>query len=139
MAQDLNALRSVKPAVVVHPASHHRIDEFRKILQTLVVPGGCHSPFTNGRADRHGGLGADRWKKAHEELPPTILRPSRLKGIAQEVERYALVFPVPVVILAVDDPGLRWMKLQTALLEPTPDGFQHELGLSLTPAMASSA
>jgi len=47
MAEDLHALRPVVPAVVVHPAAHRRVGEPRQILQTLVVPGGGHPPFTD--------------------------------------------------------------------------------------------
>ena len=38
MAKDLNTPRPVEPPVVVHPATHSRIDETRKIFQALVDP-----------------------------------------------------------------------------------------------------
>src|SRR5262249_44046327 len=69
------------------------------------------------------------------ELPPAILRPSRLKGVAEEVERDALVLSSPIVVLAVNDPGLRRMKLQTALLEPIADRFEHLPRMPLAAAM----
>jgi hypothetical protein len=37
MAENLNTLRAVKPTVVVHPATHHRIGQPRQVLQTLIV------------------------------------------------------------------------------------------------------
>lgn len=46
-----------------------------------------------------------------------------------------LVLPGPIAIFAVDDPGLRRMKLQTAPLEPAVNGCQHLLGLHLALAM----
>ena len=67
--------------------------------------------------------------------PTVILCPSRLEGIAQEVELDLLVLPAPIVIFAVNDPGLRWMKLQSALRQPIPDGLQHRPRLSLTSAV----
>ena len=39
--------------------------------------------------------------------------------MAEKVERDVLVFPRPVIVLAVNDLGLRWMKLQTALCKAT--------------------
>src|SRR3954466_6362678 len=57
----------------------------------------------------------------------SLLRPSRLEGVAEEVERDVFILPRPVVVLAVDDPGLRGMKLQTAVRETTPDRLQHRL------------
>jgi len=38
-----------------------------------------------------------------------------LKGIAEKVERGVFVVSSPIIVLAVHDPGLRWMKLQSAL------------------------
>src|SRR6185295_10224373 len=135
MAEDLNAPRPIELAVVVHPATHRRIDEPSQVLQALIVPGRRQPPLADGCSDRFGGLDADRWQEAHERLAPAILGPTRLEGVAQEVERYVLVLPTPIVVLAIHDPGLRGMKLQTALDEPIPDGLQHLLGLPLAPAM----
>ena len=39
------------------------------------------------------------------------------------------------VVLAVDDPGLRGIKLQTAVRQTTPDGLPHRPRLRLAPAM----
>jgi hypothetical protein len=100
MAKDLNTLRPVKPTIVVHPATHSRIDESREIFQTLVVSGGSHPPFADGLPDLLGSFRTDRRQKAHEELPIAILCPSRLEGVAQEVERHMLVLPAPIGILA---------------------------------------
>src|SRR4030065_166811 len=38
MAEHLNTTGAIEPPVVVHPATHHRVDEPRQILQTLVAP-----------------------------------------------------------------------------------------------------
>jgi hypothetical protein len=40
-----------------------------------------------------------------------------------------------VIILAVDDLGLHWMKLQTALCQACPDDIEHKPRLLLTPAV----
>src|SRR5215475_13774940 len=87
MPQDLEELRPVEPAVVVRPAPHRRVERSSQIFQALVVPGRCHPPSADGLPDRLGSLDADRWQEAHEELPPPILRPSRLEGITEEIER----------------------------------------------------
>jgi hypothetical protein len=138
VAQNLNTLRSIVPSVVVHPAPHHWIDKLGQILQALIVPGGGQPPFANGVPDRFGCFGADRRQETHKELPIAILCPSRLEGVAQEVERYVFVFPTPIGILAINDPGLHRMKFQAAFLKPISDRLQHFLGLPLTPAMDES-
>ena len=135
VTEHLNALRAVKPPVVVHPSPHHRVGQASQILQTLVVPGGRHSPLANGLPDRLGGLGADRRQEADEVLPPAVLRASRLEGVAEEVELDMFVPPRPVVILAVHDPGLLRMKLQAAFCKATPDGLQHRSSFLLAPAV----
>src|ERR1700748_397238 len=135
MPQDLEKFRPVEPAVVVHPAPHRRVECSSQIFQALVVPGRSHPPVTDGLPDRFGGLGADRWQEAHEVLPPAILRPSRLEGVAEEVKRDMLAISSSIVVLAVNDPGLHRVKLQTALLEPITDRFEHLLRVPLAPAM----
>src|SRR4029077_6142778 len=100
MAKDLNTLRAVKPAVIVHPATHCGVHESRQILQMLVVASGGHPPFSNSGTYRFGSFGAHRWEKAHKMLPPAILCPPRLEGVAQKVELVRVRLPRPVVILA---------------------------------------
>src|SRR6516164_2003474 len=107
MTEHLNALRAVEPPVVIHPAPHHRVHEASQVLQLLVVSGGRHSPLANSFPDRLGGLGADRRQETHKVPSPPVLRASRLERISQEVELDLIVLPRPVVILAVDDLGLR--------------------------------
>ena len=55
--------------------------------------------------------------------------------VPEEIERDVLVFLWPVIILAVHDLGLRWMKLKAALRKAYPDGFQNRPRLLLTPAV----
>src|SRR2546425_13103144 len=83
MAKDLNTLGPIESSVVVHPATHHRVDDSGQVLQPLVVPGGGHLPFGDGLPNRLGGLGTHRRKKAHEEFSPAILCPSRLEEIGR--------------------------------------------------------
>jgi hypothetical protein len=132
MTQDLHALRPVKPTVVVHPATHRGVDVSGQVLQALVVPGGSHPPLADGLPDPLGGLGAHRRQEADKEFPPAILGTSRLEGVAQKVECDVFVLSRPVVVLAVDDPRLRRMKLEAALRKPTANGLQHRPGVSLT-------
>jgi len=60
---------------------------------------------------------------------------TRLEGVPKEVERHVRVFPGPAIFLAVDNPSLRRMKLQTALHKATTDSVQHLTSLLLSPAM----
>ncbi len=98
-------------------------------------PRPSHPPFADGLAHGLGGFGADCWQEANEILRPAILCPSRLKGVPKEIERDVLESPGPAVFLAVHNPGLLRVKIQTALLEPTPDGLQHLAGLLLALAV----
>ena len=43
--------------------------------------------------------------------------------------------PAPIVVLAVHDPGLRFVKRQSAFCKSTPDRLQHRLGLFLALAV----
>src|SRR3954469_12854277 len=106
VAEHLNAPRAIEPPVVVQPAPHHRVYKASQILQALVIPGGRHPPAADGLPDRRRGHGADRRQEADEVSPPPVLRPSRLEGVAEEVERDVFILTRPVVVLAVDDPGL---------------------------------
>jgi hypothetical protein len=58
-----------------------------------------------------------------------------LEGVAEEIKRDVLAIPSSIVVLAVNDPGLHRVKLQTALLEPIADRFEHLLRVPLAPAM----
>src|SRR4051794_33372075 len=95
VAEHLNAPRAIEPPVGVQPALHHRVRKASQILQALVVPGGRHPPVADGLpdrrrslgADRRPELGADRRQEADEVASPPVLRPSRLEGVAEEVER----------------------------------------------------
>src|ERR1700680_2631200 len=109
MTQDLHTFGAIKSPVVVHPATHHWVDDPRQILQRLVVPCGSQVPVTDLSTDHLGRLDAHRWKEASKELAPAISGTSRLEGITQERERDLLVRSRPIIILAVNDPGLRWM------------------------------
>src|SRR5580704_2355829 len=77
VTEDLNALRAVEPAVVVHPPPDHGVAKPRDVFQALVVPGRCHPPSSNGVAHGLRGRGADRGEEAHEVLPRAVLRASR--------------------------------------------------------------
>jgi hypothetical protein len=55
--------------------------------------------------------------------------------IPQEHERRDLMIVTPVVVLAVDDPGLARMQFQAHLREAASDGIPHLAGLLLTGAV----
>src|SRR5262249_28823947 len=97
-----------------------------------VVPRGGQPPVTDRRSDRLARLVTHPRQEAHKELPSVVLGPSGPKRVAQEVELDVLVLALPVAILAVDDPGLLRMKLQTAFRQSRPDRLQQLLCLSLT-------
>src|SRR3954453_20671494 len=130
MPEDRGERRPVKPAIVVHPPLHRRIDKPRDLLQRLVVPGGGQPPTADRLLDRCGGLVTDRRQEAYEELPPPILGPPGPKGGAEKVELDVLMLAPPIIVLAVHDLGLLRMKLQTALLQTLPDRSEHLLRLS---------
>src|SRR5882672_6011986 len=135
MAQDLHTFRTVKPPVVAHPATHCGIYEPGQFLQTLIVARGGHPPLADGDPNRFGGFGAHRRKKAHKILSPTILRSPRLEGVPKKIELNRFRVPRPIIILAINDAGLGFMKFQTALQESIMDGFQYRTSLPLTSAM----
>src|SRR5436853_1512213 len=78
---------------------------------------------------------ADRRQEADEVSPPPVLRPSRLEGVAEEVERDVLIRPRPVVILAVNNPDRKSTRLNFSHLGITYDGFRLKQRLRLAPAM----
>ena len=108
MAEHLNALRPVVPTVVVHPPTHNRVDDAGQPSRRWLFA---------GEAIRHSRIVfrivlAALALIAPEVLPPPILCPARLESVPEEIERHVLVVPRPVVVLVVDDPRLRRMKLQ---------------------------
>lgn len=109
----------------------NRIHKPRDLLQRLIIPGGGQPPASDRLADRIGGLVADRRDEAHEELPPSIPGPPGPKGVAEEVEPDVVMLAPPIIVLAVHDLGLLRVKLKTALLQTSPDRFEHLLRLSL--------
>jgi len=56
-----------------------------------------------------------------EELSLTIDGCPRSKRVPQKVELLVRMGPLSIRILAIDDLGLLWMQLQSALLEPCGD------------------
>src|SRR5262249_41051237 len=89
----------------------------------------------NGGPNRRRGLRTDGREEAHKALPLAILGQTRLEGVPQEVERHVRIFSGPALSLAVDNPSLHWMKLQTALLKAPTDSLQHLTRFLLRPTM----
>src|SRR4051794_16832136 len=130
MPEDRGQRRPVEPTVVIRPPPYRGIHKPRDLLQRLIVPGGGQPPTSDRLPDRFGGLVADRREEAHEELPPSIPGPPGPKGVAEEVELDVLMLAPPVIVLAVHDLGLLRVKLETALLQTSPDRLEHVLRLS---------
>ncbi len=86
-------------------------------------------------AGSFGRLGADRRQEADEVLALPVSRPSWLECVAQEIERHIFMTLPASGILAVDDPGLLRMKLQTALGKALPDRLHNRPSLALAPAV----
>src|SRR5215471_7472302 len=68
----------------------------------------------------HLGRGpiAHRRAEVDEVLAPSILRPSRTKGVSKKVKFLIRIPTTPVIILAVDDFRLVRMQLQLATFQP---------------------
>ena len=130
MAQDRDALRTVITPVIVHPSPHHGIDQLCQIFEPLVVPDRGYPPCADSLQDSFGRLGADRWQEADEVLALPVSRPSWLECVAQEIERHVFMTLPASGILAVDDPGLLRMKLQTALGKALPARFVSSPGVA---------
>src|ERR1035438_4475945 len=70
-----------------------------------------------------------------EEFPLSILRPSRPKSIAEKIELLVGISPSPVIIPAIDDLLLLWMKFQSTLLQTRGYSRPDFLCFCLCPAM----
>ena len=97
--------RLIEATVVVNPSPDHGIGYPGQIVQGLVrLP--MHAPLPHGFAYRFCRLIADGRTKTDKESTPAVLRPPRLKRIAQEIEFLLRITPSPIIILTVDDLGL---------------------------------
>src|ERR1035438_4115523 len=92
-------------------------------------------PASNLLADRFPRFVGNGRAEVDEVLAEPILRSPRLKTVAQKIELLVRVSPPPVIILAIDDLRLLWMKLQPALLHSRGNRCPHLLRLCLCPAM----
>ena len=135
VVQDCDALRAVVPPVIVHPSPHHGIDQLCQVFEPLVVPNRGYPPCADGLPDSFGRLGADRRQETDEVLALPVSRPSWLECVAQEIERHIFMTLPASGILAVDDPGLLGMKIQTALGKALPDRLQDRPSLALAPTV----
>src|ERR1019366_5284296 len=88
-------------------------------------------PASNLLANRLPRFVGNGRAEVDEVLAETILRSPRLKTITQKIELLVRVSPPPVIILAIDDLRLLWMKLQPALLHSRGNRCPH----CLCPAM----
>src|ERR1035437_6140536 len=92
-------------------------------------------PASNLLADRLPRFVGNGRAEVDEVLAVPILRPPRLKPIAQKIELLVRVSPSPVIILAVDNLRLLRMKLQPAFLHARGYRCSHLLRLRFRPAM----
>src|SRR5690349_14241998 len=77
---------SVEAAVVVDPATYHRIDLLRDILQCPRVRPEGKPPAPNRRPDVLGGLVAQRGQETKKRASPFDLRATRPEGVSEKVE-----------------------------------------------------
>jgi len=68
-------------------------------------------PASDLLPNRFGSLVAYGRAEVDEVLAPAVLRATRAKRVAQEVEANAGVLQTPIIIFAVDDLGLLRMEL----------------------------
>jgi len=121
---------SVEATVVLDPAAQDGVPHTRQIVDGLVAPQG-DSPAPHLLSHPRRRSVAHGRSKAHKELPPPILRPTRPERVPKEIELLIGMPPRPIVILAVDDPRLLGMHFQSPVLESTLDARQYLLRLLL--------
>ncbi len=105
-------------------------------------PTGGNYPDTGGKAplsdrpsDPRRSLATHPWKETHEVPTPAILGTPWPKGVPKKVELDVWMATFSIVVLAVRDPCLLRMKLQTTFLQASPNCFQHVLRLALAGRM----
>ena len=93
-------------SIVVHPASHDRIDPCRHFLQGHRRPLG-KLPRSNRFADGLLCFETDRRIETHEDSPvPAVPASPSPKLIAQKVKARVLRVPASETVFTVDDPRL---------------------------------
>src|SRR5215469_11544015 len=73
--------------------------------------------------------------KLMKNFPFRFFRSSRLKPVAQKIELFVRVSPLPPIVLAIDDFRLLRMEFQPASLQPLRDGALYLLGLPFRSAV----
>src|SRR5215469_2103303 len=104
--------RAIVPPVILEPTPHGRVKHPGQILDRLVTAL-WQTPASNLCPDGPYRLIRDCRAEVDEVFPLAILRPPRPKRIAKKIKLLVRVRPSPVIILAVDDFRLLWMKLQS--------------------------
>src|SRR5262245_40193341 len=94
--------RLVVPTVVGDPPPNDGVEHAGQVVY-LLVNATIKAPASNGLTDGFGCGITDAGTEIDEVLPPPVLRPSRAKGIAQEVELLVGILTPSVVIRAIDD------------------------------------
>src|SRR5215475_1270350 len=92
-------------------------------------------PASNLYPDRFPRLVGNCRTEADEELTSAVLRSSRPKRVAEEIEFLVRIRPSPVVILAIDNLRLFRMKFQPTLLQTRGYGCPNFLGFPFRSAM----
>jgi hypothetical protein len=108
---DLRPLRDVKPT------TDDWIKHSGQVQETLITHS-VQPPAPNGGTDSLASLGAYGREKTDKVIPVAALGSPGPKGKPQKVKALVPVITRPIVILAVDDLGLFWMKFELALGQP---------------------
>ena len=114
--RDRLELRAPKTTVVPHPSSHASGRHPSEITQGQLTAQ-RKMPPPHRLTHRLHGLATDRRREARADPPVPIPDAPRPKGVAEKVERNALVCSCPLAVLAIHHPGLSRVHLQATVVK----------------------
>ena len=109
--------RLVIPAIIINPAADVYVEHPCQIIERFVAAL-MKRPTANRLWNFFESFVARRWTE-HDAKPLPSARQSRPECIAEEVELLVTIGSAPVIILAIDNLCLLWMKRQPAFSEPS--------------------
>lgn len=107
--------------IIVYPPLNDRVDFFRNILQFHWNPM-IGIPILNGFPYLRPRFLTDCGREVQENFPVGIYRTSWSECVAKKVELDALIGNITMVLLAIDNFRLVFVKFQLALSKPFPYG-----------------
>lgn len=132
LQQHMGTPRPIIPAIVIHPATHKRMNEPCDSFESLIAPSPRQTPTSIGLPDRFGRLVAHRRQETYKEPACAALDPPRLKGVSEKIKRVRFEISSPDIVLAVDYPGLVRMQFQSTLRQTFPSSLKHPLSMTQT-------